>query len=101
MPEYQPSANVQYRYETQSALYGILEMEFGFRKSFSAAIAEFCHKLTDSHDIHPESALWIGAGTGCGPFVLSNKYEQVFDVFNNRSELHMFWRHLCFTKTSC
>ena len=72
-------------------------MEFGFRKSFSAAVAEFCHKLTDSHNIHPESALWIGAGTGCGPFVLSNKYEQVFDVFIDRSELQVFWHHLCFT----
>ena len=57
-------------------------MEFGFRKSFPTAVADFCHKVTESHKIQPSSALWIGAGTGCGPFVLSEKYEQVICSLN-------------------
>ena len=76
-PEFYPSANVQYRFETQNALYGILEMEFGFRKSFPAVVAEACHELIKHHGVNPHSALWLGAGSGRGPFILSRKFENV------------------------
>ena len=76
-PEFHPSTNIQYGFEKQSALYGILEMEFGFRKSFPVVVAELCHELVPSHGIQRKSALWIGAGSGRGPFILSRTYEQV------------------------
>lgn len=76
-PEFHPSANVQYKFESQSALYGIMEMEFGFRKSFPVVVAELCQNLTKSYDIQPKSSLWIGAGTGRGPFTLSRTYRQI------------------------
>lgn len=76
-PEFHPSANVQYRFETQNALYGILEMEFGFRKSFPSVVAEACHELVKHHGVHTHSALWLGAGSGRGPFILSRKFENI------------------------
>lgn len=76
-PEFHPSTNIQYGFEKQSALYGILEMEFGFRKSFPVVVAELCHELVSSHGIQRKSALWIGAGSGRGPFILSRTYEQI------------------------
>lgn len=76
-PEFYPSANVQYGFETQTALYGIIEMEFGFRKSFPAVVAEACHEIVAHHGVHPHSALWLGAGSGRGPFILSRIFENI------------------------
>ena len=52
-------------------------MEFGFRKSFPAVVAEACHELVAHHGVHPHSALWLGAGSGRGPFILSRKFKNV------------------------
>lgn len=70
-----PSTNIHYHFESVDKLKGILEQEFGFRKSFPVAVADFCKELAENNDT--KSALWIGAGSGRGPLLLSDTFEEV------------------------
>jgi len=72
-----PSTNVHYRFETSEALKGIIEQEFGFRESFPVAVAERCRELVFNNGLQTRSMLWIGAGVGRGPMLMSKTFEQV------------------------
>lgn len=70
-----PSTNIHYHFESEDKLKGILEQEFGFRKSFPVVVANFCKELADNN--YKTSALWIGAGSGRGPMLLTDTFEEV------------------------
>lgn len=72
-----PSTNMHYHFESADALRGILEQEFGFRKSFPVVIAELCKDLAENNGLDTNSALWIGAGSGRGPLLLSKTFDAV------------------------
>mgnify|MGYP006890241450 CR=1 FL=1 len=72
-----PSTNTQYHFETSSSLKGIIELEFGFRKSFPVVVADLCKDLVKNNGISTQTMLWIGAGTGRGPLLMSNVFDEV------------------------
>ncbi|XP_045158623.2 uncharacterized protein LOC123524473 [Mercenaria mercenaria] len=72
-----PSTNIHYHFESLEKLKGILEQEFGFRKSFPVVIADLCKELVENNRLDKKSALWIGAGSGRGPLLLSDTFEEV------------------------
>ncbi|KAK3089792.1 hypothetical protein FSP39_006572 [Pinctada imbricata] len=74
------TTNKQYKFDTEPTLYGILEQEFGFRDAFPAVIANHCMKLQHKHKIGTKSAVWLGAGTGRGPFELTSTFQNVLGV---------------------
>lgn len=79
-PIYVPSTNKQYHFETPDALKGIMEQEFGYRKSFPVAIADHCKDLAKNNGLETKMALWIGAGCGRGPMLLTNMFKQVLAI---------------------
>ncbi|WAR24247.1 hypothetical protein MAR_037916 [Mya arenaria] len=76
-PNLVPSTNLHYHFETPLALKGILEQEFGFRKSYPVAVADLCADLARNNGLHTRSMLWIGAGSGRGPMLMSKIFQKV------------------------
>ncbi|WAR15419.1 hypothetical protein MAR_005524 [Mya arenaria] len=74
-PHIEPSTNLHYQYETPLALKGLLEQEFGFKKSFPVAVADLCADLARNNGLQPRSMLWIGAGSGRGPMLMSKTFQ--------------------------
>lgn len=72
-----PSTNIHYHFESADKLKGIIEQEFGFRKSFPVVMADICKELADNNRLDKNSALWIGAGSGRGPLLLTDTFEEV------------------------
>lgn len=72
-----PSTNIQYHFETTTSLKGIIELEFGFRKSFPVVVADLCKDLVKNNGVCTQSMLWIGAGTGRGPMLMSSVFDEV------------------------
>ncbi|XP_062622318.1 uncharacterized protein LOC134283831 [Saccostrea cucullata] len=75
-----PTTNYQYGFDTEDSLYGILEMEFGFRDSFPHCVAHHCLSLQKSYKCDPKSALWLGSGAGRGPLELTTVFQNVLGV---------------------
>ncbi|XP_052271400.1 uncharacterized protein LOC127872113 [Dreissena polymorpha] len=71
------STNIHYHFESANALKGIIELEFGYRKSFPVQVADLCRDLVKNNGIAPRSGLWIGAGSGRGPLIMSKSFNQV------------------------
>ncbi|XP_060556826.1 uncharacterized protein LOC132717387 isoform X2 [Ruditapes philippinarum] len=72
-----PSTNIHYHFESANQLKGILEQEFGFRKSFPVVMAALCKELAENNRLDKNSALWIGAGSGRGPLLLTDTFDEV------------------------
>ncbi|KAL5016943.1 hypothetical protein ScPMuIL_006532 [Solemya velum] len=75
-----PTTNSQYRADTLQMIEGILEMEFGFRKSFPKVLAELSMELVQLYDCRTKSVAWFGSGSGCGPIELVDKFEKILAV---------------------
>ncbi|XP_067679037.1 uncharacterized protein [Haliotis asinina] len=75
-----PTTNLNYCYEGEDSLVGILELEFGFRDSGLAVLAAMCVGYARDMGISTNTALHLGAGTGRGAFELSKEFSQVLGV---------------------
>ncbi|KAL3870051.1 hypothetical protein ACJMK2_042668 [Sinanodonta woodiana] len=75
-PQMVKSTNTQYQFDTVLALKGILELEFGYRKSFPTAVADLCKKYGTTQKL-VDSLVWLGAGVGRGPLLASTSFKQV------------------------
>ncbi|XP_071117341.1 uncharacterized protein [Haliotis cracherodii] len=75
-----PTTNLNYCYEGENSLVGILELEFGFRDSGIAVLAAMCGEYTRDMNITTDTALHLGAGTGRGAFELSKVFYRVLGV---------------------
>lgn len=71
------STNAVYIYDTLETLEGILELEFGFRDSFPAVVANLCQDYCKFFSVPTDSAVHLGAATGRGSFELSKHFCQV------------------------
>lgn len=78
-----PSTNTQYGFDSVKALEGILELEFGFRKSFPAVIAQLCKHYVQIFNCGLDSCIWLGAGVGRGPFEFTNVFQNVSTIKRN------------------
>ncbi|GFO10818.1 5-histidylcysteine sulfoxide synthase [Plakobranchus ocellatus] len=76
----EPSTNTAYICDTLDTLKGILELEFGFRDSFAAAVAQLCCNYCQSQGVSTQSAVHIGAGTGRAAFELSKTFSEVLGL---------------------
>ncbi|KAH9495393.1 hypothetical protein Btru_016361 [Bulinus truncatus] len=74
------SKNLTYYYDSQEKLEGILELEFGFRDSYAAAVVNLCNNYCNYHHIPTNSAIHLGTATGRGAFELSKKFNKVLGV---------------------
>ena len=79
--EWVPTTNYHYSYDTEDSLYGILELEFGFRDSFPHQVAQHCLQLQKAYQCGTQSALWLGAGVGRGPLEITNVFQHVSGSF--------------------
>jgi hypothetical protein len=75
--EWVPTTNFQYSYDTEDSLYGILEMEFGFRDSYPHQVAQHCLSLQKKYQCDTASAVWLGSGAGRGPLELTRGFQNV------------------------
>ncbi|XP_046339628.2 uncharacterized protein LOC124120813 [Haliotis rufescens] len=75
-----PTTNLNYCYEGENSLVGILELEFGFRDSGIAVLAAMCGEYTRDMNITTDTALHLGAGTGRGAFELSKVFYRVLGL---------------------
>lgn len=76
-PTFVASTNRHYLFEAPDMLKGILEQEFGFRKPFPVVVAELCKDLMKNNGLETKSAMWIGAGSGRGPMLLTDMFREV------------------------
>lgn len=72
-----PTTNYHYSYDTEDSLYGIIELEFGFRDTFPHNVAQHCLSLQKKYQCGSKSALWLGSGAGRGPLELTNVFQNV------------------------
>ncbi|XP_050402624.1 uncharacterized protein LOC126818955 [Patella vulgata] len=75
-----PSTNYHYVYESDVSLFGILQLEFGFRESMPRVLAEYTSMLTKLFDIVPGTCAVFGSGAGQLAFLLSRNYDTVLGV---------------------
>lgn len=75
-----PTTNYHYSYDTEDSLYGIIELEFGFRDTFPHNVAQHCLSLQKKYQCGSKSALWLGSGAGRGPLELTNVFQNVLGV---------------------
>ena len=83
--EWVPTTNYHYSYDTEDSLYGILELEFGFRDSFPHRVAQHCLLLQKAYQCGTKSALWLGAGVGRGPLEITNVFQNVSASFKENT----------------
>lgn len=74
------TTNVQYLMDANMPLEGILELEFGYRKSLPAEAAIFAANVARAYDVPLTSAMCVGGATGRGPFELSKHFHEVLAV---------------------
>ncbi|KAJ8306303.1 hypothetical protein KUTeg_016848 [Tegillarca granosa] len=75
-----PSTNTQYGFDSVQALEGILELEFGYRKSFPAVIAQLCKHYVQIFNCGLTSCVWLGSGVGRGPFEFTNVFQNMLAI---------------------
>ncbi|CAG5135894.1 unnamed protein product [Candidula unifasciata] len=74
------STHAAYNLDTLEALEGILELEFGYRESFAAVVADLCKNYCSFFHVSTSSAVHLGSATGRGSFELSKHFCRVLGV---------------------
>lgn len=75
-----PTTNKQYLYDTQPALYGIIELEFGYRDSYTVMAAKMAAHCMSRYKCDSTSVLHVGAGVGSAALELSKSFDKVLAV---------------------
>ncbi|ESO92928.1 hypothetical protein LOTGIDRAFT_239568 [Lottia gigantea] len=74
------STNYQYTIDTDAALYGILQLEFGIREGYPEMLSEYCLIMGNKYNSGKGNCAVFGSGAGKIVFILKKYYDTVLGV---------------------
>ncbi|XP_064604807.1 uncharacterized protein LOC135470036 [Liolophura sinensis] len=78
--EFVKTTNSQFTFDEEPALWGITELEFGFRDDFASSVAEAAMFFVELFKAERSSALHLGSGLGKISFLLNQHFDKVLGV---------------------